>query len=145
MKYLYTVLTIIVLTFSVGAQNDDRRERIKTLKIAFLTERLSLTETEAEKFWPLYNTFEETNHELRREMKSSRKELDMASLTEPEAKKLIADHLEKERKKAALKESFVKDLLRILPAKKVIQLRLAEDAFNKRMLEQFRKRRSKRP
>ena len=35
----------------------------------------------------------------------------------------------------------MKDLLTAIPAKKVVLLKITEDAFNKRMFEEFKKRR----
>ena len=60
MKRLLLIL-ILTLSFNSFAQEKDRHERIKALKIAFITERLQFTEIEAQKFWPIYNAFEAEN------------------------------------------------------------------------------------
>ena len=39
-------------------------ERMKSAKIAFITDRLKLTPQEAEKFWPLYNEYEQQKNEI---------------------------------------------------------------------------------
>jgi hypothetical protein len=49
--------------------------------------------------------------------------------------------MKSDAKKHQLKQQFVNDLLKVLPAKKIILLKVTEDAFNQRMMEQFRKRR----
>jgi len=57
-------LILLFLTMTsvfVQAQQDD----IKQYKIAFFTEKLELTETEAESFWPVYNEYEKEKKELR--------------------------------------------------------------------------------
>lgn len=41
--------------FQVRAQNG---EKIKALKIAFITQRLQLTPEEAQKFWPIYDQYD---------------------------------------------------------------------------------------
>nr|MDQ6889459.1 hypothetical protein [Bacteroidota bacterium] len=38
--------------------NDPRGERVEALKIAFITQKLDLTADEAQKFWPVYNQYE---------------------------------------------------------------------------------------
>ncbi len=49
---------------SVNAQsgNGERQEKIQALKIAYITQKLKLTPAEAEKFWPVYNQY---NNEIR--------------------------------------------------------------------------------
>ena len=36
----------------------EKREQIKALKVAFITNELSLTSEEAAAFWPLYNAYD---------------------------------------------------------------------------------------
>ncbi len=137
------LLLILILTLSITAfsQDKDRYERIKALKIAFITERLELTETEAQKFWPIYNVFEAENHKLRRETSGKYRKVDFDTMNEQDAKKHLEEMMISDAKKHQLKQQFVNDLLKVLPAKKIILLKVTEDAFNQRMMEQFRKRR----
>lgn len=137
------ILLIFILTLSVSAfsQDKDRYERIKALKIAFITERLELTESEAQKFWPIYNDFEAENQKLRRETIGKFRKADFDSMNEQEAKKHLEEMMKTEAKKHQLKQQFVNDLLNVLPAKKIILLKATEDSFNRRMMEQFKKRR----
>ena len=141
MKKLILLSLLFLLTFSAFSQHKEREERIKTLKIAFITERLAFTETEAQKFWPIYNAFEEENNKLRRDSYNKRKVEDFESMTEADAKLLLDDMSSIENKRHKLREKFMKDLLAVLPAKKVILLKKTEDEFNKKMFEEFKKRR----
>ncbi len=59
-----TILFLITVSalFSVMAQEPQRkmmgdRKNIEVLKVAYFTKHLSLTTEEAEKFWPLYNSY----------------------------------------------------------------------------------------
>ena len=141
MKKLILLSLLFLLTFSAFSQHKEREERIKTLKIAFITERLAFTESEAQKFWPIYNAFEEENNKLRRDSYNKRKVEDFDSMTEADAKLLLDDMSSIENKRHKLREKFMKDLLAVLPAKKVILLKKTEDEFNKKMFEEFKKRR----
>ena len=74
--------------------NKIEEEKIKALKIAFITEELNLTSNEAEKFWPVYNKYDEILHRLERveryKIKTKIKKLGgVSSLSEKEAKSLI--------------------------------------------------------
>ena len=60
------IFTILFLLFSFianlpaqegGAKQRNNGGRIESLKIAYLTNKLSLTPDEAQKFWPVYNKY----------------------------------------------------------------------------------------
>ena len=46
-----------------------------------------------------------------------------------------------EREKFELRKQLVNDLKKVLPAKKILRLQWTEDQFNRRLLEEMRKRR----
>ncbi|WP_053990328.1 hypothetical protein [Mangrovimonas sp. TPBH4] len=136
--------TLTLLFFCIGlgiqAQEPDR-EKIKTLKIAFLTERLNLTKKEAQEFWPVYNSFEETNNKLRHEAFTKRRNTNLDNLTEAEAQSLLNEIAAIEDQRQELKAKFIKDLQGILSAKKILLLKKSEDDFKHQMFEEFKKRR----
>ena len=43
----------------------EKKEQIRALKVGFITNELSLTADEASKFWPIYNTFDDKQFELK--------------------------------------------------------------------------------
>ena len=56
---ILTLIFVLFFSFSLSAQvNKESREKIKTLKIAYITEQLNLTAKEAQDFWPIYNTYD---------------------------------------------------------------------------------------
>ncbi len=134
------IALLLLVSLNSFSQDNDRRERIKALKVAYLTEQLELSKTEAQQFWPIYNAFEEKEHQLRKENYSKRKETDLESLSEQEAKKMIDDMVSTEKRKQELRENFIRDLQKILSSKKIIKLKIAEDEFNKKMFEEYKKR-----
>ncbi|MDI1303936.1 MAG: sensor of ECF-type sigma factor, partial [bacterium] len=61
LKKLFPIL-LLLISFSFYGQGEkmrEKKEQIKALKVAFLTTELKLTSNEAEKFWPVYNTFDD--------------------------------------------------------------------------------------
>jgi hypothetical protein len=143
MKKTFITLFFIALTLSAFGQRKERQERIKALKVAFITEKLELSPKEAEQFWPVYNEIELKKETLRREAQKMRKGLDFETLTDAEANALIKDMQAVENKKHQLESDQVRDLLKVIPAKKVILLKVVEEQFNRRMLEEMKKRREK--
>ncbi|WP_035484006.1 hypothetical protein [Gaetbulibacter saemankumensis] len=138
MKKIFTLAIIIALSFSSFGQN--HHERIKTLKIAYITEQLNLSEKEAQEFWPVYNTFEHEFFKLREELNRIRRTFNPDKLTEAEAKSILNDIKVIEDKKHILRIKNLENLSNIIPAKKVLLLKKAEDEFKHKMFEQYRKR-----
>ncbi|MBA6151264.1 hypothetical protein [Gelidibacter maritimus] len=141
MKKITFIFLMILTSWSTFSQNSDKRERIKSLKVAFITERLALTQTEAQKFWPIYNAYETEKDNQRRLGYEKRKQIS-DNITEAEAKIALNDLIKFERNRENLRIDFIETLLKqnVLPAKKILQLRTTEDEFNRKMLQEYRKR-----
>lgn len=71
MKKLVLIFLILLNCFSmVKAQDGDNSEKIQSLKIAFITQKLQLTPDEAQKFWPVYYQYENEIHGLQLDYKN---------------------------------------------------------------------------
>lgn len=139
MKIVHSILLTVFVASSLFAQRPDR-EKIKALKIAHITEQLDLTEEEAQKFWPVYNANEDARNELRANSFEKRQDISADKLTESEAKALLLDFEKAEQQKTALNSKMLKDLLEVLPAKKIIKLYQAERSFKRKLIEEFKQR-----
>lgn len=138
-------IALIILTFCLGTAfaQGPARDKIKTLKVAFITERLQLTPKEAQTFWPIYNAHEDNIEELRRteRLRFSGRMATLQDISDKEASELLTDYMALQQEKQELNQQFVNDLKGNLPAKKIILLFRAEEDFKKRLLQQYRKRR----
>ncbi len=143
MKKVIVFIFLSMCIQNTYAQRGGRSSKIKALKIAFITEKLNLSEDEAEKFWPLYNQYEKANHKLFKQEKHDIKTKiksagGIDSITEKEAisylellQKIKASHHE-------IKEKFYDNLLNFLPAKKVLQLEISEHEFRRNLMKKLR-------
>ncbi|MBF4518169.1 sensor of ECF-type sigma factor [Flavobacterium sp. ANB] len=138
-------LLLFLVSFSFYAQNekdDEKREKIKAYKVSFLTTELELTSTEAEKFWPIYNAFDDKQFELRHDkMKTYLRKLDddnINSLSEKEACTLLSQIETTDKELYLLKEKYMANLKKVLSAKKILKLKKSEDDFNRKLLKQYR-------
>jgi len=141
MKKTIIALLFITFTFSAFAQKGERKERIKALKVALITEKLELTETEAQKFWPIYNAHEKEMEMLRINGREKRRNINLETISESEAKIALQDLLAFEKEQQELRADLVENLLTAIPAKKIILLKVVEEQFKKSMLEELKKRR----
>jgi len=140
------LLSILILCLLVGsyAQAQGRgksKERIKALHVAFITEKLELTPEESEKFWPVYNEFDQKRTQLRREYRKKRK---AGAETDDQAEELILSNFESQEKLIALKRTYFEKYKAILPVKKLARLGKAEREFKQVIVKEMQRRRTKR-
>lgn len=143
-------LLFLFISFSFYAQGEsmkEKREKIKALKVAFFTTELDFTANEAEKFWPLYNTFDDKQFELRHQkMRAYMKRMSDGSLdkiSEKEANNFLVQMEETEEELFLLRKKFTQNLRGVLPSVKIIKLRKAEEDFNRKLLHQYRNKSQK--
>ena len=148
MKYL--LLSIFMLTILVNTKTyaqDDKHDRIKSLKIGYITQELDLTTKEAQNFWPVYNEHQELirgfHNENRKLRKSIRKNGGIDTMTNAEAEKTLNQFILIDKNLKNAEATMYKDMKLILPAKKILKLHSAEHDFNRKILEEMRKRRGK--
>lgn len=143
-SFIYTILICLIFASTSFAQGG-KREKVKALKTAFITTELSLTQQEAEKFWPIYNAFEDKQFELRHEkMKSYMKRMDsdLETMTEKDASNLLSQMESVEEEMHLLRKKLVADLKSVISSHKIIKLKKAEEDFNRNLLKQYRENRS---
>ena len=134
--------TLFIICFTLCSFGQPNRDKIKTLKIAFITEKLNLSEKEAQQFWPIYNRFEEQSSKLKREGFEKRRNINFETLSEEEAKQLLKDIRLNESKRQSLENNFIDDLTKVISAKKIILLHKIEDDFKRKMIDEYKRRRS---
>ena len=137
------LLLLLVSSFQISlAQQGQHRERIKALKTAHITNELNLTSDEAEKFWPVYNATEERINELKKQERKLKMRLGNGNdISDNEAMEILNQFIVIKDKIHTEEKQLIERLKKVLPPKKIIRLKKAEDSFNRKLLEELRKRR----
>ena len=101
----------------------EQRERLELFSIQFITKKLDLTPTEAEKFWPLYNEQKEASRNLMQTAKQ--------------------DEIAFQEAMLVIRKKFKKDLMPVLKTEKRVNLALKvdRDLLNKMRNEIMRRKR----
>ena len=149
-KHLLVFIFTIITSFSF-AQNGrlmkQKKEQVKSLKVAFITSELDLTADESAKFWPLYNAFDEKQSEIRRtKMKSYLDRMDsenFENVSEKEAATLLSQMESSEEELHQLRKKFISNLKSVIPAVKILKLKKAEEDYNRKLLQQYRNKRNR--
>jgi hypothetical protein len=109
----------------------EARERIEAQRVAFITQKLKLTPDESATFWPVYNEYRDGLKDLRDDFERP----DLLTMSDQEATALIDKHLQQEQKRMDLKRNLVTRLKSILPPRKILMLHVAENQFNRELLQ----------
>ena len=136
-------ISLFLIVLNAKAQTETKKDKIKVLKVAFITNELSLTSDEATKFWPVFNVFEAKQKEIR----SSRtknflykmSDEDLEKLSDKDANSLLAQIETTEEELLSNRKKLTASLKSILSPIKILKLKRAEDNFGKKLLEQYKK------
>ena len=142
----------LILLFIIGfgglvhSQEGGKREQIKTLKIAFFTERLNLSPEEASIFWPLYNEHETAKESLRKQQRTQIRDRfdNLDEISEAEAEQALKQYINLEEKEEELDKAFYLKIAEEFSAVRTLKLFQAEQDFRRRLLQEYRKRRGQR-
>ncbi|REG90375.1 hypothetical protein [Algoriphagus antarcticus] len=123
-KYtLIALLFFVAIGTTVAQRTEERydREKLEAARVAFITTRLDLKPEQAQKFWPIFNVYNDAREKNLKEMSMLGRVKD-AQLSEEEAKSRITRKFEIERKMIIDEEMFVKDLSNVISYNQIIQL-----------------------
>lgn len=141
----YIILALISIMALQGnaqrrADKDPQRDKIRAHKVAFLTERLDLTPEEAEKFWPLYNEFEEKREMIQQELleEAGGAGRTPENMSDEELDKLIKGKLQNELEIVTLKSDYYEKFKKVLSVRQVHTLYRSELEFRKMLLERLK-------
>lgn len=145
MKKLFLIFSLSVLCISISIAQDrkDPRteflEKVKTEKISFFTNKLSLTPAEAQAFWPVYNEYEKKIIEiqLKRNDLENTPEFRLNKLNDQEITKFTKSYIESYEMEGSLKKEYHKKFLEILPAKKILLMYRTENEFRSHLLRTY--------
>lgn len=141
-KYIATLGLLLFLTVASFAQDRPDREKIKALKVAFITERLDLSSKEAQLFWPIYNEHESNMEDLRvKEWSQVRHKIKQANtLSEQEADDLLSLYTALEKEKQDSYKRLFNKLKNVLSSKKTLLLIQSEDDFKRQLMRMYRQK-----
>jgi Skp family chaperone for outer membrane proteins len=142
MKSITSILILCsFLVSSLFAQDGQKEERIKALRVAFITEELQLTSAEAEKFWPIYNEYEAERKKIRQEYRKEKKDNQMSDV---EAEEMVDASFALQEKQLQLKRNYYDKLKTAIPAQKLVLLERAEKKFREKIINEIKRRKQER-
>jgi hypothetical protein len=149
-KYL---IALLVFCFALNAFSQRRMKgpdpnKAKAYKIAYITDVLDLSASEAQKFWPVYNEHEKIVADLRKQENAIFKKYiksaeDIDSISESDAKEIVTSVQKIRAKIDDQSQELLNKMKKIIPYKKMLKLQVAERKFKRILLERLKNRRKK--
>ncbi len=140
MKKILTALLIILISpfIRLNGQNTNM-EKLNAFKIGFFTKRLDLTTTEAEKFWPVYNDYQDKRNKLLVEKASIIRNFDRneSSLNDNQLTELGDKLMGLISEESVLAVEFHKKIKEILTPAKVIMFYQVENQYKALLLNEL--------
>ncbi len=139
-KYILTLaILLLTLSLSFGQRSGQRYdpEKLQAAKIAFITTRLDLTPNQAEKFWPIYNSYSENRNSVLKEMSALNQNRD-AELSESEAKKRVEQRFELQKRLITAEEKFVEAISKVISYNQILKLNGLNRDFTRQLYQRQR-------
>ncbi|AKD01844.1 hypothetical protein POKO110462_22140 [Pontibacter korlensis] len=124
------------------SRTQERRENVEAAKIAYLTDKMGLSSEQSQKFWPLYNEYENKRRTLIKGYRSGYRR-DVEELSEQEAKARIDNMFITKEKELELEKEYANRYLKIISNKQLIKLYRGEREFTKMLLKRLDEKRAR--
>lgn len=137
MKKLLPFIIAIFICLSADASfaQMHKREKIEAIKMAFITQRLSLSPEESQSFWPLYNQYQKEISDLIVQRRAAKKD------PNPDPIEAIDEDLDIDGKIVAVRKKYRKEFTKVLSPDKINQFYTAERDFREELIKQLKNRR----
>lgn len=127
-------LFFILFSLPAAIYAQPNKDKVEEVRVAFISKKLELTNNESEKFWPVYNEYNDKVKALKRNLRQSYKRAP-ENLSEKEAEELYQLDIKTKQAEAELHKQYSEKIKGIIGAKKIIMLRGAEEEFRQKVLE----------
>ncbi|HTH56253.1 MAG TPA: hypothetical protein VL728_09420 [Cyclobacteriaceae bacterium] len=154
MKRTFFIL-LVSLTFASTAQEvvEDAqpdvnvKDKIKAARVGLITQRLNLTPDQAQKFWPIYNEFDQKRADVRKPYRDAQKDINPNNPDPKQQQALIDLGIKVKQDELNLEKEYSAKMMSVITAQQMLNLRKAEHDFrniiinmlNNRRLQQQRK------
>jgi len=140
---------ITVLLLSLSSVYAQKFEKVKALKTAFITDRLDLSSSEAEKFWPIYNQYEKELHQFQvidrlTILNQISESGGIKNMTEKDASILMQKVLDLNDKIHNAEKNKYIALKKVISSQKILMLIKAEEGFKKELFKLLQEQKNKR-
>ena len=138
--FIFSLLFSLSISSFLFAQSEEQIKRFEEEKVAFFNRELQLTDSEAEKFWPIYNDFYNRKMRIGEDEKNLLRyfEKNRDNINDQEISDLLAKYIDINDRKNQLEKEYHNEFKKILPDKKVMMLYVVDRQFRMHLIRQIR-------
>ena len=120
---------------------NERRKRMQTRKIAFVSNSLEISPKQSESFWPIYNVYSSELKSIYLKKKKVRRNymLNKQSMNDVDLGLVIDSLFNLDKEYLDLKIKYVKQFSNIISNKQMFELYIIEENFKKDLLRKIKK------
>ncbi|MCH7408539.1 hypothetical protein MM239_03975 [Belliella sp. DSM 111904] len=123
-RYLLILMMLCFSSLALAQRDQNQRfdkEKFETARVAFITNRLDLKTDQAEKFWPIFNKFNDDRESIMTKLSEISKESE-GNISENDAKSLINKRLELQEELLKLDQKFMSEVTKVITNKQALAL-----------------------
>ncbi len=150
-RYLLLIISIVCLAASAQEQTGAPRrprmtpEEFQTKQKEFIAIHAELTEEESATFFPLYFELQDKKHQANARVWKKARAVKPHERTEEDCNEMIDALADVKIECATLEKEYLLKFKKILPAKKLMRVQMAEDRFQRELLRGMQQGRGKKP
>lgn len=145
MKKITLIIFFLVFYLSGYSQDRDQeydKEKLEAARIAYITNRLDLKPSQAEKFWPIFNQYQEDRKELMEEMSTFNKSC-LQETDNERAKEKIGKRFEIQQRLLDREKLFMNEVIEVITPIQAIKLNGVNRDFTRQVYRMHRGGREK--
>lgn len=136
--FFFVLLPFLAAFAQDGEPTPEEHERIRALQVALITERLNLSQAQAEKFWPVFNAYADKKRGLREQMRDLQKGFRTAS--DAELTSGLDKLLDLRTAEVDLDREYQSKFLKVINHRQLAELYAAEHRLKQLIIKELRKR-----
>ncbi len=118
-----------------------RDKKVQAYRVAVFTEVLSLTPSEAEGFWPVFNDYLDKREEIQAQLKPTAQ---LDGMNDNEVEDYVKKYFDLRQRELDLEKDLGQRLRKVLPLRKIAKIPVAEREFREALVKKLQENRQRR-
>ncbi|MCL6258787.1 hypothetical protein M3O96_06810 [Aquiflexum sp. TKW24L] len=141
MKKILMIIAVMMFfgntAFAQKPTTEYDKEKLEAARVAFITNRLDLKPEQAEKFWPLFNQYNDERTQMMNNVSSLNRE-SMQDLTEARAKEIIQKRFSIQQQLLDREKVFTEEITKVISPQQAIKLGGVNREFTRQVYQRHR-------
>ena len=133
-RFIKIFILCFLVSWSCLALAQGGKDKVEEIRVNFISEQLKLTSSESDKFWPVYNEYNDKIKAIRKNLRQSFKKAP-DELSDKEAEELYQLDLRSRQAELDVHKQYIEKIKAIIGAKKTVKLRVAEEEFKRKVMK----------